>query len=309
LTGLRFFTGLEELDCYNNCLVELDVSNNANLKVLFCLNNQLTTLDVSNNAKLEYLSCPNNQLTTLDVSNNAKLESLFCSNNQLTTLDVSHNLKLRWLSCEFNKLSTLDVSNNTMIEYLICYRNIIPSHRRVTGWENNEKLIINSFDDLNSGTFSFYPQNTPQVFGIVLCQSSRRAEVTLYDSDGYAISRVLTDQYGFYQFNVPESESCRLVVTIPGYLSFTINNLVVNVSYFLNTIDMGQLAGDVNGDGVVNATDLTYLLSEFNRAPVNYQYADIDGNGVVNAADLTYLLAGFNNRDVVVEFSDFKLGD
>jgi hypothetical protein len=29
------------------------------------------------------------------------------------------------------------------------------------------------------------------------------------------------------------------------------------------------------------------------------QGADIDGNGIVNAADLAYLLAGFNKRDVV----------
>jgi hypothetical protein len=41
-------------------------------------------------------------------------------------------------------------------------------------------------------------------------------------------------------------------------------------------------------------------LSEFNREPVNYKEADIDGNGIVNAADLTYLLAGFNKRAVIV---------
>jgi hypothetical protein len=59
------------------------------------------------------------------------------------------------------------------------------------------------------------------------------------------------------------------------------------------------LAGDVNGDGIVNAVDLTQLLSEFNRAPPTLAAADIDGNGIVNAADLTYLLAGFNKRNVI----------
>jgi hypothetical protein len=34
---------------------------------------------------------------------------------------------------------------------------------------------------------------------------------------------------------------------------------------------------------------------------LSYKDADIDGNGIVNATDLTYLLAGFNKRDVVVE--------
>jgi hypothetical protein len=32
--------------------------------------------------------------------------------------------------------------------------------------------------------------------------------------------------------------------------------------------------------------------------------ADIDGNGIVNAADLTYLLAGFNKRDVDIDMLD-----
>jgi hypothetical protein len=45
--------------------------------------------------------------------------------------------------------------------------------------------------------------------------------------------------------------------------------------------------------------DLTCLLSEFNRVPLNFPNADIDGNGIVNAADLTYLLAGFNKRNVI----------
>ena len=66
-------------------------------------------------------------------------------------------------------------------------------------------------------------------------------------------------------------------------------------------IDIRQIAGDVNGDGIVNAVDLTYLLSEFNRKPAVHDDADIDGNGIVNAADLTYLLAGFNKRAVVVD--------
>jgi hypothetical protein len=48
--------------------------------------------------------------------------------------------------------------------------------------------------------------------------------------------------------------------------------------------------------------DLTCLLSEFNRTPLIFREADIDGNGIVNAADLTYLLAGFNKRDVAVEW-------
>ena len=47
-------------------------------------------------------------------------------------------------------------------------------------------------------------------------------------------------------------------------------------------------------------TDLTYLLSELNHAANIYHNADIDGNGIVNATDLTYLLAGFNKQNVII---------
>jgi hypothetical protein len=80
----------------------------------------------------------------------------------------------------------------------------------------------------------------------------------------------------------------------------TLTNLDLADWEDVKTTDIRQLAGDVNGDGVVNAVDLTQLLSEFNREPVNFKEADIDGNGIVNAADLTYLLAGFNKRAVEI---------
>ena len=49
--------------------------------------------------------------------------------------------------------------------------------------------------------------------------------------------------------------------------------------------------GDLDGDGVVNAADLSILLSAWGGADPN---ADIDGNGVVGAADLTVLLGNWS---------------
>ncbi|MBA7524899.1 hypothetical protein ES705_17044 [subsurface metagenome] len=118
LTGIEAFVNLDGLDCSNNQLTTLDVSNNTALKLLICRFNQLTTLDV--NTDLGQLICSNNQLTTLDVSNNTYLTLLDCSNNQLTTLDVSN---LHWLNCSNNLLTSLDVSNNTDLWELDCESN------------------------------------------------------------------------------------------------------------------------------------------------------------------------------------------
>jgi hypothetical protein len=48
--------------------------------------------------------------------------------------------------------------------------------------------------------------------------------------------------------------------------------------------------GDLNGDGVVNAADLSILLGSWNTAS-----NDLDGNGIVNAADLSVLLGAWGN--------------
>ena len=69
LTGIEAFTALTELDC---------------------IDNQLTNLDLSNNVFLEYLDCAENELKTLDITYNTSLTELYCHDNQLITLDVKN---------------------------------------------------------------------------------------------------------------------------------------------------------------------------------------------------------------------------
>ena len=120
---IKYFTGLINLQCGDNQLTSLDVSNNTKLTELDCRSNQLTSLDVSNNTELTSLDCGDNQLTSLDVSNNTELTELSCRANQLTSLDVSNNTELTELSCRANQLTSLDVSNNTELTCLLCSNN------------------------------------------------------------------------------------------------------------------------------------------------------------------------------------------
>ena len=123
LTGIELFTFLEQLNCSNNLLTELNISALTNLKVLYCYNNPLGSIDVSYNINLVTLYCDGNELTSLDVSNNTELETLGCTVNQLTSLDLSNNLKLKSLGCYSNQLSSLDLSANTSLEFLNCLNN------------------------------------------------------------------------------------------------------------------------------------------------------------------------------------------
>lgn len=103
LEGIGKFTNLEFLNCANNLLEELDVSQNKNLEYLYCENNQLTGLDVSQNQKLETLCCEGNCLTDIDVSSNSESLNFYCSNNKrVVTTSKDKTLDLSTLSDTFN---------------------------------------------------------------------------------------------------------------------------------------------------------------------------------------------------------------
>ena len=67
LEGIKFFATLEKLDCDENELTELDLSENACLKELSCRDNKLTELIISGCDELTDVDCTGNQLTNLDI--------------------------------------------------------------------------------------------------------------------------------------------------------------------------------------------------------------------------------------------------
>ena len=127
LTGIEFFPELENLDCSENQLTQLDVSKNPKLERLVCYENKLTSLDVSGNTSLTELHCYTNQLTSLNLGENANLDILNCGVTRLTSLDLSGNANLTRLACSSNLLTSLDVSNNPNLILLDCERNLLTS--------------------------------------------------------------------------------------------------------------------------------------------------------------------------------------
>ena len=134
LTGIGFFTELQELYCQNtilnpdaeglNRITTLDLSANIKLKRLACGQNYtLTSLNLSNCTNLENLHCSYNALTELDLSKCTKLWRVVCTDNQLATLDVSMLPLLKEFNCYGNQLTTLDVSHNSSLESFYCGSN------------------------------------------------------------------------------------------------------------------------------------------------------------------------------------------
>lgn len=150
LTGIQDFIGLTSLNCNNNQLATLNVSQNTKLTQLFCNDNVLTGLVVDTLIDLNILWCSNNRLSNIDVTKNIKLISLVCSSNQLTTINTSKNPNLNVFVCENNQLNTIDISKNTTLSRLQCGNNTLSNLNIAVNTdlvnlscENNSLSILN----------------------------------------------------------------------------------------------------------------------------------------------------------------------
>ncbi|WP_052823368.1 T9SS type B sorting domain-containing protein [Neotamlana sedimentorum] len=125
LTGIEDFLSLTSLDCSENQITSLNVSQNTQLTELYINDNQINTIDISNLTILKIFWCFNNNLNQLVIDNNPNLISLVCWNNNLSTLSVTNNKALTVLVCEENNLSNLDITQNTALNRLQCGSNFL----------------------------------------------------------------------------------------------------------------------------------------------------------------------------------------
>lgn len=146
LTGIEDFILLEYLDCQNNELTvlnisqninlislsvgfnnisDIDISQNTNLTGLYVGYNNLSDIDISQNTSLIGLECRFNNLTGIDTSQNILLSELNCYSNQITSLDFSQNINLKILECEENQIEILNLNQNTELIKLNCDNNML----------------------------------------------------------------------------------------------------------------------------------------------------------------------------------------
>ncbi|GAB5398759.1 MAG: hypothetical protein Aureis2KO_03440 [Aureisphaera sp.] len=116
---------LENLACFFNDIPELDISTLTNLKTLDCDFNELTELDVSSNINLERLNFPFNQLSNIDLSQNINLINLDAEQNDFTAIDISQNPNLEVLSVESNQITSMDFSQNPLLRVVDLHDNLI----------------------------------------------------------------------------------------------------------------------------------------------------------------------------------------
>ena len=179
LTGIAEFFYLRTLNCSENCLMYLDVSDLANLEELYCQDNfyaeheidgnfqvsGLKSLTLNNNLKV--LWCQNNRLSNLsfedamlneetqeldfplhlDLRQCPELLYLNCSNNPLFNLDLSPVPKLQELRCNNAYLSKLDLHNVPELCVLWCWNEVFGN---IHGYNNIDSIDLSGCPKLAS---------------------------------------------------------------------------------------------------------------------------------------------------------------
>ncbi len=134
-----------------------------NIVALNCANNNLSTLDVSNNLSLESLYCGNNSFSEIDLSPNTKLINLDIRTTNLATLDLSKNTNLVTIRAMCNySLKTVNVNNNNNTKILIFFFGLanialecvqvdnVAYSNTATNWiiPENARYALNCYDEI-----------------------------------------------------------------------------------------------------------------------------------------------------------------
>jgi hypothetical protein len=159
LTGIESFHLLSHLNCTQNNLTNINVSQNTALQYLYCGLNNLNSLNLSQNIGLKKLSCSLNNLTVLDLSYNPFLTDLWCDENQISNLDINQNNSLIFLNCYKNQLQTLDVSHCANMGELYCGTNQLVCLNIATQIEYG--MILSATNNPNLSCIEVYNVNFP----------------------------------------------------------------------------------------------------------------------------------------------------
>jgi hypothetical protein len=269
LTGIEDFVDLDLLNCDDNQLITLNVSQNMALEYLSCNLNQLISLDVSQNTNLEHLNCEGNQLTTLDVSGATALTELWCNSNQLTSLDVSNNTALILFDCGWNQLISLDISNNTLLYYLYCGQN------QLTTLDLSNNTVLGDFScDHNSIGALDISQNA--VLEVFVCSYNQLTSLDLRNGNNTnliipSLGEGLSNNPNLYCISVDDTAFANT------YWTFA-NGVIDSQHYFSNNCSGTSIQEHTTKKELLKVTD---LLGRETKPQTNTPFIDIYDDGTV----------------------------
>lgn len=132
---------LDYLECWENQLTSLDLSQCPALEYIDCHINQINNLNISECIELTNLTAWSNNLTFLNILQNINLSNIDLSYNSITHIDLSNNIQLLNFSCTYSNFEHLDFSNNPNLISVGCSYNPNLSYLDMRN-ENNENISV-----------------------------------------------------------------------------------------------------------------------------------------------------------------------
>ena len=116
--------------------------------------------------------------------------------------------------------------------------------------------------------------------------------VAVETTAGTQVTNFMTETDGAFTTTIPE-DTYHFVVTAKGYLTHT-EEVIISADSGEIVISYKSYAGDTDGTGAINPTDLSFLLADINSIDP-YRDTDLDNSGAVNVTDLSILLGNLGN--------------
>ena len=297
--------GIQEIWASNNKFTSLTITGKSSLK----------TLNVGNNTELTRLNCPNNGLISLNYSGCTNLSELYCYSNKLTSLPTlpstietidANNNNLSTLTITGKKsLKTLNVAGNTSLAYLECRLNNALTTLNCSGctalqtiYADNNKfstLTITGMSKLETLDVSSNKLNNLSVEG---CKNLIELSIENNQIKGSAMTELINSMRTlpvgtgswFYVLDPRKDEGNEITdAQVKAANAKNWHPMKYNKNTWVEIEVDDGVPGDVNGDGLVNGSDVTALYNYLLNNQATTGNADVNGDGNVNGSDVTAL--------------------
>ena len=207
LEGIQDFSSLSSLECLNNNLESLDLSNNLNINIVDCKYNELTELILPSNILVERVDVGWNNLSSINI-NQCVINKLWLNDNNLTSLDFTdqeipgtlylENNDLCYLNLPIDDLLVLYAFGNNNLQCIIlndvewANQQIIDGNYQfdlgvVLKEENVDcgcnQLSVDNFNSTKEDVIVF-PNPTNDIITIELKTGSKGESYSIYDEIG-----------------------------------------------------------------------------------------------------------------------------
>ncbi|HEX77196.1 MAG TPA: PKD domain-containing protein [Dehalococcoidia bacterium] len=145
--------------------------------------------------------------------------------------------------------------------------------------------------ETGSGDVELFGLDATVISGQVLLQGRSHHDGPTLLIDGEPVTTI-SDVEGNYFIPAPPGVPHTIAITMPGYLSITKSAVVGEAGKIKPLPPVTLLAGDADGNGVIDIYDLVTIAANFNTSPPGDETADINGDQVVDIYDL--VLVGMN---------------